>query len=105
MIFFGNARDSNPDLGAIEYIGTLSNDEFTITNFKIYPNPFIDTVQIDGIVDIEKIEIYTITGRKIWLDNTLITKTRTQSTINLSSLASGVYLLKVNNIVGKIIKE
>ncbi len=103
--FFGNSRDANPDLGAIEYINTLSNDEFITTKFKIYPNPFINSIQIEGVEGIEKMEIYTITGQKLLLNDKLITKKGVQLTVNLSSLTSGIYFLKVNNIVGKIIKE
>ncbi|MEN8125604.1 MAG: T9SS type A sorting domain-containing protein, partial [Bacteroidota bacterium] len=91
---------------------TISIAILDINNFELdgkwnlYPNPFSNAIKIEGIENIEKIEIYTITGQKLLLNDQLMTKNRDQSiTIDLSGLASGIYILKVNDIMQKIIKE
>jgi hypothetical protein len=103
--FFGNTRDSNADIGAIEFGATLGIDDLATTNFIIYPNPFNESVKINGVEQIETLEIFTITGQKLLLDDISMAKNQTQSTINLSGLANGIYLLRVNNTIKKIIKK
>jgi hypothetical protein len=60
------------------------------SSFQIYPNPVSEILTIDSKVPIEKIELYSLEGKAIKI-NTDISNTH----INVSNLANGVYLLKI----------
>lgn len=82
---------------------TLSIDEVTPTDFsiKVYPNPTKDIAFVSTTSDIQKIEVFDVTGKLV---NTMTTKE-----LDLSTLNAGLYFLKiqVNNqqIVKRLIKE
>ena len=68
-------------------------DQFANTlQFSIYPNPFTNELHIDGIEDlaIEEIELYTLSGQRIQS-----VRGKDISQLNLSSLQSGMYLLRI----------
>ncbi len=72
--------------------GTLSNDSFDTLTFNIHPNPSCGVFNIKLNQDnniLSDITVYTISGKKVY-ENTLKT-----NTINLSNLASGLYLMKI----------
>lgn len=77
----------------------LSSSEMIFENhFSIVPNPFIDTFTITPSADvsIEKIELYDLNG-KLLMESI-------DSSLNLSSLNRGVYILKIvaeNQLVTK----
>jgi len=69
----------------------LENDDFTANNFSIYPNPFIDVLNIRSANVVDAIAIYDVSGK-------LIIETAPDiisPSINVSALTSGVYLVKV----------
>ena len=78
---------------------TLSSSDFTQNNLevKLYPNPVNDILNIETTLDIKSIEFFNIQGRKVLESN--------QKQINVSDLASGMYLVKIqdleNNSVSK----
>ena len=71
-----------------------TNIEESNINTKIFPNPASDKiiVEFDGLK-----EIYTVLGKKI-----LVTKNRI---IDISSLESGIYLIRTNNLDFRFIKH
>ncbi len=74
---------------------TLSNDEFELDSFSIFPNPVEDNLTIDiansNIKDYS-ISIYNILGKEVLkFDNTQT------NVINVSSLNGGIYLLSLSN--------
>ena len=78
----------------------LSNDNFELSLFSAYPNPFIDDLTITSTNKILKLELYDSHGRLVAQDNA----------INFSDLSSGIYLLKLydeyyNTKIQKIIKK
>lgn len=85
----------------------LNNENNTLNNIQIYPNPTNDLVYFENSknAEITKYEIFSVDGKK------LISKEVSESTksISLESLATGSYLLKFygKNQVGsrKIIKK
>jgi len=88
-------------------LNTLDVDEFFTANFKIYPNPFQDKLQVD-ITDIsDKIEvsIYDAYGRKI-LKQQL---SQQHTTINTQLLSQGIYLVQIkqdgNSKSFKVLKQ
>jgi len=65
----------------------------------LYPNPVSTTLNISGLNSTSEVEIYRHTGQKV-------IKSRGKSQIDVSSLASGVYLVKVDQTTTlKFIKE
>ncbi|WPR71948.1 T9SS type A sorting domain-containing protein [Flavobacterium sp. NG2] len=101
--YFGKTRDGQPDLGAIEYFPSLGTNDNAISKFNVYPNPVKDYIYMDGIENINTVEVYNIAGQKL-LSNR-ITSEDSNSGINLSSLSSGIYFLKVNSDTFKIVKQ
>ena len=65
--------------------------------FRIYPNPTTTKITID-YADIQRIELYNLEGKKLQcaLKN---------NELNLSHLASGVYILKISNSHGQTFNQ
>ena len=86
------SKDNVDDIGKHNGI-TLFTDVFNTSEFKIYPNPINDVLNIEGISDFETIfvSIYNYLGKKVKAFET------NKKEINLSDLKKGIYLLKINN--------
>ncbi|WP_019037046.1 T9SS type A sorting domain-containing protein [Psychroflexus tropicus] len=72
---------------------TLSNDSFSQAEFKAYPNPTQDVWNIRTSENIQKVEVYNITGRLVKEVNV----NASEASINANDLSSGVYLAKISN--------
>lgn len=86
----GNNRIVNSivDMGAYEYDSVLGTEEFATKNeFKIYPNPFQDTITIDSNNNIKEVNIFTIDGKQIMSSK--------KSELYLGNLNSGMYIVKI----------
>ncbi|MFD2601995.1 fibronectin type III domain-containing protein, partial [Flavobacterium suzhouense] len=70
----------------------LGNEEFTLSGMKYYPNPVSDVLHISSIKDITAIAVYNMLGQEIMAKAI----NATEGTINVSNLAEGTYLVKVN---------
>ncbi|WP_310992394.1 T9SS type A sorting domain-containing protein [Aequorivita marina] len=84
---------------------TLSVEENNLEGFTFYPNPTRDNLNLSAKNTIEKVGIYSLLGQEVMQ---LFPEKERQS-IDVSSLASGVYVMKVevNDEIGtyKIIKK
>ncbi len=71
---------------------TLSSSNFSQNNLevKLYPNPVRDILNIEIENDIQSIEIYNIQGQKVLSSN--------QKQINVSDLATGMYMVRIQDI-------
>ena len=82
---------------------STGNDTQPSPNISVYPNPVKDEIFIKSDLQIEKVEVYSLTGLL------LIQKNNVNDKISVSSLSKGVYILRVYTekevIVRKIIKE
>ncbi len=92
--------EGNPDIASC--LSILSNDTFNKDIVSVYPNPTTDFVNINSNSPLDKIELLSVTGKKLNVyDNT--------NKIDISSLNRGVYFLKVYSenrfISKKIIKQ
>jgi alpha-beta hydrolase superfamily lysophospholipase len=88
-----------PETSAPYTVTTTSIANYGLKNFKVYPNPTKGLINVEGIVlkNVE-VQLYNLVGEFIAnysIDN--------NETINLSALPEGVYLLKVNGKVNRII--
>ena len=77
---------------------TLNNDSINIDDFSVSPNPAKDFVnfkfnQISSSQII--INVYSIQGKLVLKTNALIQNNKTQ--LDVSSLKSGMYFLKLNS--------
>ncbi|MCL1942039.1 MAG: leucine-rich repeat domain-containing protein [Candidatus Azobacteroides sp.] len=70
---------------------------------SIFPNPAQNDLFINSELQIEKVEIYSLTGALLLSENNFVEK------ISVSGLSQGVYLLKVYTdkgvVTGKVVKE
>lgn len=78
----------------------LSVKENQLKDVNIYPNPATESITINSVSnDINRIEIYSITGR------ILKSIKKPISTIDISNFSQGIYILKVYNAKNFIIKK
>jgi hypothetical protein len=88
--------------------------DFNSFHFKMYPNPAVNKISFE--VDNQEVkgefivEIYDITGRKVILENLGQFKNQERKDLTVSTLKSGIYLVKVKigsytSDVIKLIKE
>lgn len=84
-------------------LNPASVDDITKTAFSLYPNPATDRLNVSFNESMyTTYQIYDLTGREI-ISGTINGKNNIQ--INVGSLQTGTYLLKVNNITKKFIKQ
>lgn len=86
-------------------VGLMGTDETVTKLTSVYPNPFTDIVNFSTKDKIKSIEILNLLGQQL-----MSTKENTNVTsLNLSTLTSGVYIAKINTTKGvetvKLIKK
>ncbi|WP_456422284.1 T9SS type A sorting domain-containing protein [Lutibacter sp.] len=76
----------------------LSNNEFVLENFSIYPNPVSTTltIQLQSNLELNTVTIYDSLGKKI--------KENITKTLNLNALSKGIYYVKVSTNMGEATK-
>ncbi|MFD1161870.1 T9SS type A sorting domain-containing protein [Hwangdonia seohaensis] len=70
---------------------SLSTDSFLKDSFKLYPNPASDVIHIASKIAIDKVELYNVLGKKV------LQSSNSSKALNIESLQSGIYILKVYN--------
>ncbi len=70
---------------------TLSTNDVFASNLKIYPNPAKTSLTVQSSREINSVELYNIVGLRVFASKELV-----NDAIDVSEMASGVYLLKVN---------
>ena len=100
----------NSMYGAVTVLGTASTNQVDDFNFKVYPNPVIDMVNLTFESSFEntfKVEIYDTLGRLSFTQNKL--SSGNKLSFNISELERGIYILKLYNndkiSVQRIIKK
>lgn len=69
-----------------------------VANLNVYPNPASGNLNITAATKIATAQIYDITGRKI-IDNTV---NAPYANLNISSLITGIYVIKITDVQGNI---
>jgi hypothetical protein len=94
----------NPQQYALVATGILDNfdtNSFDDKSIVIYPNPVQDLLHINSKNQINKIQVFDITGRKVMNFET----SQTNEDINVSSLSAGTYFVNIQTDAGKLIKK
>ncbi len=91
--FTSNGINDAAYVSLIEFSGTLGNEDFSKNHFKIYPNPFTNSIIVETEIP-SSIEMYDVLGKKI-------DATQTTNTINTSKWNSGIYFLKLKKANGQ----
>lgn len=91
------------ETGANPNCGALSIEENVGFVAKVYPNPFQESIQIDALEKITKVELFDINGKTISIS---LDK---NNTISTSKLSAGIYFLKLKSVLKtqnlKVIKQ
>ncbi len=90
--------------GKFDYskIISIKNDASQFSKLKIYPNPAISVLNIENMSE-NTIEIVNISGQKQTVN--ILSQSDSKSSIDVSAMPKGVYLLKVGNEVAKFLKQ
>ncbi|RXM53060.1 MULTISPECIES: T9SS type A sorting domain-containing protein [unclassified Chryseobacterium] len=94
--FIGQAEDYTINIQP-ETLSTTEVSRDKSTEVKIYPNPTSGNATIRMKEELEKYEIYTISGQKISEGNSVI--------VNMNTFIPGTYLIKIQTKDKKIITE
>lgn len=80
------------------YDASLSNDKFDSSNFKAYPNPVVDVLNLSYSEEMSSVTVFNLVGQQV------LTKklNSTEANIDMSNLAAGTYMVKV--AVGNTVK-
>ena len=94
---------SGDDIAWYENLHPLGVNENTLSDFSVFPNPIKDVLNIQSETAITEIEIYNQLGQ-------MVLSSTNQNTIDISSVSSGIYFIKikdVNGIIGtkKVVKN
>lgn len=81
---------------------TLPNNTVQFIDYQVFPNPTSDVIQVNSSVEVTKTIVFDITGKQV--------KTVRHSTIDITELPSGMYILELEFLNGiktteKIIKK
>ncbi|EAS20305.1 conserved hypothetical protein [Flavobacteria bacterium BBFL7] len=79
---------------------TLSNNDITSLTMSLFPNPANDTVTITSNVLFDSCTIYDLRGMLI--SSKKLQQPDDQYKFNIDSLASGMYMIQINNSQGSI---
>lgn len=96
--------EQNPVPANCTLFNTLSVEEFDLdTSFAIYPNPSNDIINITNRKSLDyDVELFSFNGQKITLK-------LDKNSLDLSTLTSGIYLLRINtkndSLIKKIVKR
>ncbi len=78
---------------------TLSVSDNNLNSFTFYPNPTKERIEFRANQSVDNISIYSILGKKVTTANVNLSN----NNIDVSSLASGAYLMKVS--IGSVTKN
>lgn len=86
------------DLGLVKYSVNINTVDIPVTalpqlNISLFPNPASETLTVKSNGTVAAVEIYNVTGQ-------MVLSVKNTSSLNISNLESGIYLLKAMNTNG-----
>ena len=102
---FGNPSPVVNDSLSITIVGNpLSNEEvLPAASIELFPNPISDWVRVESIINIEQVEIYNTLGQLVF--NKEMNQPRLSTSLDLSHLDNGTYVMKVFSDNGFVTKK
>ncbi|HEX9980763.1 MAG TPA: T9SS type A sorting domain-containing protein [Flavobacterium sp.] len=99
--------DFNPAIATntayTEFVGQLSIPEVASAGFRLYPNPTTGVLHLVSAQPIDEVQLVDLNGRV--LQQLDFKSPSTAAQVDLSAVAKGVYLIKVNDEWRKVVKE
>lgn len=97
------AISGDPAVGFTVYVvsglvGVVNTSEIGLPPLQLYPNPATDFLNVTSPVNLERIEVYDLTGRIQYTSGMLNSK---QASIGLSDFKNGFYFLKCFDFDGQ----
>jgi len=108
LIIIVQIKNENGDVVSVRSSSLIKQSPTKILNIEspeitVYPNPVKDYLYIQSTNKINKVELYTLTGSLVILENNFTEK------ISLSTVSKGVYILKVYTdkglVVSRVVKK
>jgi len=99
-------KDNKTDSVWIDYIHLIKEKTLAINKIEglspigLFPNPANSIVTIKSAETFSKLEVYSLSGKKV---NTYFTGRKKEAKINISSLTNGVYLVKLKTNEGEVV--
>ena len=72
-------------------------EELGFTQVYVFPNPVVNTLNIQGVDETTPLEVYNFTGKSLLKDK--------GTELDVTSLSQGTYILRINNNYVKFIKK
>jgi hypothetical protein len=96
------ANRNNSDAGHVRVFdlsSILSSNDFVLNSFSLYPNPAKEqfSISLGGMMQLEQINIYNSLGQFLF--------TSKETTIDSSSLSTGLYFVEIETNQGKATKK
>lgn len=84
----------------VENITDVKNVSLNATkaNIRVYPNPTIDTIYIEGISERDNVAVYDMQGR-------LVMSQHGVTQLNVGSYPSGIYIISIEGEQYKLVKN
>jgi len=80
----------------------INNNKMSIEDVRVYPNPAIDKIFIDSKNAIVSVELYSLVGVRLLVENNIQSH---NCVVNITNSVSGIYVLKINTLHGEIFKK
>ena len=88
-----NMASNNPNAGGTGIVETQAS------TVKVYPNPAQHTLYIESSEAVEQVRVYDVSGRE------LMQIANPAQSIDVSTLANGIYIIKVKTAQGETVKK
>ncbi|MFZ6053211.1 T9SS type A sorting domain-containing protein, partial [Halocola ammonii] len=83
----------------------VSVEELDVNQIEVYPNPVSDFIQIKGLRNGRKIDVFNTMGKQV---SSIVAENKTEE-LDFTDLAPGVYFLRISDDKGvstfRIVKE
>ena len=92
-------KDGNEFAGYVKILfaeAPTDIEELGFTQVYVFPNPVVNTLNIQGVDENTPLEVYNLTGKSLLKDK--------GTELDVTSLSQGTYILRINNQYVKFIK-
>lgn len=93
-------KDGNQYAGYVKILfaeAPTDIEELGFTQVYVFPNPVVNTLNIQGVYENTPLEVYNLTGKSVLKDK--------GTELDVTSLSQGTYILRINNQYVKFIKN